>query len=164
MQEYLNQLRQASNAHIYFVALSGALMIPDMCSGMETADGVTTGQLYKAWVDQHITPRISMLSGEDCWGLRCSLLHQGRMTPHVGRYDRVLFIEPGGYGGVLHNNNISGALNIDVAIFVETMINAAEQWLAVNESNPNYINNSDKYMQKYPNGLPPYIVGVPVIS
>ena len=164
MQEYFNQVRHASRENLYYVALSGALMIPDMCSGMETLDGKTSGLLYKAWINKYVTPKISNLSGKDCWGFRCSLLHQGSMGPHQGIYNRVLFVEPGSSNSVFHNNVINDALNIDVSIFIETMVSAAEDWLALNEETPNYINNSKKYMRRYPCGLSPYISGVPVIA
>jgi hypothetical protein len=171
MQDYFAQVRQASASGLYFLALGGALVIPDMCSGMEAADGNTTGRLYKAWVDRHVSPHFTVgpshtpsFSGDDCWGLRCAFLHQGRLLPHSGTYNRVIFVEPNSSGMVLHNNVINDALNIDVPTFVAVIVNAAEQWLTGAQSTTNFRANYPRYMQRYPRGLPPYIVGIPVIA
>lgn len=171
MQYYFDQVRLAAKTKLYFLALAGALVIPDMCSGMETSDGRTNGVLYKAWVDEHLSSLFSVgptqspsFSGEDCWGLRCSFLHQGRLTPHQGSYSKIIFVEPGASSNIFHNNVINDALNIDVPIFVSTMVDAAEKWLASAQEMSNFQSNSASYMQRYPNGLPPYIAGVPVIA
>lgn len=171
MQDYFNQVRQAAETELYFLALAGALVIPDMCSGMEARDGRTNGMLYKAWVDERLSPlffagptQSPSFSGEDCWGLRCSLLHQGKLTPHQGSYSKINFVEPGASSIVFHNNIINDALNIDVPIFVTAMVDAAEKWLASARMMPNFQTNSVSYMQRYPNGLSPYILGVPVIA
>lgn len=55
-------------------------------------------------------------------------------------------------------------LNIDVRIFCEDIITGVEEWLLQNENASNYLKNNDKYMRRYPDGLKPYFVGVPVIS
>lgn len=171
MQDYFDQVRLAASTKLYFLALAGALVIPDMCSSMETVDGKTTGPLYKAWVDKYVAPHFTVgpnrtpsFSGEDCWGVRCSLLHQGRLIPHQGNYSRILFVEPGTSTNTFHNNVMNDALNIDVPLFVLTIADAAEKWLAVTQNTTNFEANRANYMQRYPIGLPPYIVGVPVIA
>ena len=59
---------------------------------------------------------------------------------------------------------MNDALNIDVRIFCNDLISGAEKWLEENENTDLYKKNYDKFMRRYPHGLPPYIVGVPVIS
>jgi hypothetical protein len=103
------------------------------------------------------------LSGEDCYGLRCALLHQGRLRPHGGNYNRIIFIEPHGRI-VMHNNVFNEALNIDVTRFAVDMVESAEQWLVAAEQTPAYQANYPHFMQRYPQGLAPYIVGIPVIA
>jgi hypothetical protein len=170
MRDYLDQVRRVAQTDLYFVTLGSALAIPDMCAGMETNDGRTTGALYKAWFDAHVGPKYVMgpdrqpsMTGEDCYGLRCALLHQGRLQPHQGGYQRVLFIEP--HGGItLHNNVMNDVLNIDVPTFANDMVSAAETWLVDAEKTSAYQANYSKFMQRYPDGLPPFIVGIPVIA
>jgi hypothetical protein len=96
---YFYQVRRASDVHLYYVALATALMIPDICSAMETPEGLTNRPSYVAWCDKWVAPKYATpygdhLTGEDCYGLRCSMLHQGRLSPHRGGYSRVLFVEP----------------------------------------------------------------------
>jgi hypothetical protein len=153
---------------LYYLTLASALVIPDMCSGLEAADGKTTGALYQAWFDRHVSQKYvgaagPSFSGEDCYGLRCAMLHQGRLEPHKGVYKRILFIEPHG-GLTLHNNVINDALNIDVTQFARDMVESAEQWLIAAEQIPEYQANYPRYMQRYAQGLPPYIGGTAVIA
>jgi hypothetical protein len=170
MEEYLDQVREAAKTPLYFLSLGAALTIPDMCAGMESADGQSKQALYRAWVDRHLAPRYTAgpghtpsFSGEDCYGLRCDFLHQGYLQPHKGVYKRIIFIEP--HKGLrLHNNVINDALNIDVTTFVNDMVDVAESWLAAARTSPNFIANYPKFMQRHEAGLPPYIGGIPVIA
>ena len=55
-------------------------------------------------------------------------------------------------------------MNIDVGIFSGDVLTGAEQWLAkVEGSEPNET-NYDRFLKRYPNGLPPYIGGILVIG
>ena len=143
MRDYFEQTRSASQVGLHLVALGAALAIPDMCSAMESSDGLATKQRYIAWFDQHVAPRYSgFVSGEDCYLLRCSMLHQGTTQHPKGNFSRILFTE----GGGLHNNIMNDALNLDVAL------------------TPEYQANFPRFIQRYPHGLAPFIVGAPVIS
>ena len=170
MHEYLDQVRRVARTSLYYLTLSSTLVIPDMCSGLESADGKTTGKLYKTWFDQHVAHKYTAgpsrqpsFSGDDCYGLRCAMLHQGRLEPHQGIYSRILFVEPH-LGVTLHNNVVNDALNLDVTQFADDMIESAEAWLATADQTPNYQANYPHYMQRYPDGLLPYIEGVTVIA
>jgi hypothetical protein len=170
IEDYFRQVRQAASSSLYFVALGAALVIPDMCSSMESADGQTTGALYENWFDKHVARHYTAgsyhtpsFSGKDCYGLRCAFLHQGRLEPHKGGYSRIIFIEPHS-GPTLHNNVMNDALNIDVPTFALGMVAAAEAWLGDASTTEEFKENYPHFMQRYPNGLPPYIVGIPVIA
>lgn len=166
MRDYFDQVSAAAQSNqLYFLALSGALVIPDMCSAMEQSDGRATRERYIAWFDRHVAPKYTgSMTGDDCYGLRCALLHQGRLGPHRGSYSRVLFVEPGSTGITMHNNVIDDALNIDVRVFVDDVVSSAYAWLSTAEQTPEYVANFPNFMQRYPLGLPPYIGGVPVIA
>ena len=168
MRDYLDQVRHVSQTSLYYLSLEASLVVPDMCSGLESPDGRTTGALYRDWFDKHVaqryvTPGGPSFTGADCYGLRCAMLHQGRLLPHQGSYKRVVFVEPHG-GMILHNNVIDGALNIDVTQFATDMVECAEAWLSTAEHTPEYRANYPQFMQRYPGGLAPYIVGLPVIA
>jgi hypothetical protein len=166
MRDFLAQIRRGLDAKLYYLSLFSALAIPDICGAMGSKDGRATGENYEAWFDEYVTPEYpiynNFLNGQDCWFLRCSLLHQGSSQHRKSTYERVIFVEPSSI--VLHCNVINDALNLHVEIFCTDLVGAAEKWLEENENTDLYKKNHDKFMRRYPDGLPPYIVGVPVIS
>ena len=92
---------------------------------------------------------------------RCSI-RNGRGIRWVT--SKIIFIEPSATGIVFHNNVMGDALNIDVRIFVEELVLAVEKWLTTVETTLEYQKNIASGVKRYPNGLPPYIVGLPVIA
>ncbi|CAN7307932.1 hypothetical protein LJR296_001460 [Cupriavidus necator] len=170
MQDLIQQIRWAINGHAYYLALYTSLTLPDICSAMESDDGLATGPKYKAWFDRYVASKYAMhggqptISGEVCWSYRCSALHQGRAQhPRLG-YSRILFIEPGAARGRLHNNVFNDVLNIDLPTFCGDIIDGVQAWLVDAQGTPNYQRNFPLFMQRYPDGLAPYILGIPVIA
>ena len=162
MDRLFDEIGAAVDNGLYFMALVATLTIPDMCAGLESADGKTTGVRYIAWFDHWVAPRYAPnFTGSDCWGLRCSLLHQGRAHPHQGLYTRAVFVEPNPVG-VFHNNVLDDALNLDIPFFCRDMIECAQQWLPTVEGTPHFEANRQAFFTRHPNGIAPYIVGVPV--
>ncbi len=172
MKDFFDQIRRAANTDLYFLSLSGALVIPDICSALDSSDGLANKTRYIDWFDRYVAHKYrgaagTHLTGLDCYGLRCSLLHQGRLEPHQGGYSRILFIEPNATGHTAitaHNNVLEDALNIDVRTFVNDLVSSAEDWLLSAEATSHYQANITQFMRRYPNGLPPYISGVAVIA
>src|SRR5438132_7430853 len=102
MRDFLDQVAiAANNQRLYYLALTGALVIPDICSALEAKDGQANGPRYIAWFDSHVAPRYAsarrppMLTGADWYRFRCSFLHQGTTQHPKSTYSRILFIEPG---------------------------------------------------------------------
>jgi hypothetical protein len=95
------------------------------------------------------------------------MLHQGRAI-HAGLgYDRVLFLEPrfaAARGWTFHNNVLNGALNLDLATFCKDVTDGARDWLRTVQGSTNYLKNFDRSFRRFPNGLPPFIVGAPVVT
>ncbi|MEK7624585.1 MAG: hypothetical protein AAB404_02620 [Patescibacteria group bacterium] len=165
MRGFLTQIKKGLDENLYLLSLFSALAIPDLCGAISSENGKASKEKYKAWFDNYVAPKYnSFLSGEDCYFFRCSLLHQGSSQHSKSDYKRVLFVEPSTTTSVFHNNIANGALNIDVGIFCNDLISGAKKWLSENEETALYKKNYDKFMRRYPNGLSPYIVGVPVIS
>ncbi len=169
MRDLFQQIERAAAANLYYVALLAGLSLPDICGAMESDNGEANRKKYIAWFDRWVAPKYmvrgaSSLSGEVCYYYRCSSLHQGRAAhPRLG-YSRVLFVEPGATTNVFHNNILNDALNIDLRLFVRDLLAGALEWLQQAEGSVNYKRNFALFMQRYPNGLAPYIVGVPVIA
>jgi hypothetical protein len=168
MRDFLDQVGAAVDARLYYLALFACLALPDICAAMESADGEATKQRYLDWFDrwlpQYAKNPYVQLTALDCYLFRCSLLHQGSAQHPKSSYDRILFVEPGASTNVFHMNSLGGALNIDVTVFCRDMLAAARQWLKTAESTAQYQQNYPRFMTRYPGGLAPYIVGVPVIG
>lgn len=165
IEDHLSQIRSANAGGLYYVALFSALALPDICGALEAPDGIATPQRYAAWFDQHVAAKYhGSLDGQTCYQFRCSMLHQATTQHPKSQYSRILFLEPGRSSVVMHNNVIDDALNIDVRIFCEDMVTAVESWLPAARQLPHFAGNEAKCVRRYPQGLPPYIVGVPVIG
>ncbi len=168
MEALFAQTLIAANAGLAYLALLGALCIPDTCASLEAADGIATGARYQAWFDQHLGHIYhgSGLSGEACWQFRCALLHQGTTqaaNPAKG-FARVLFVVPGASSNFFHRNVFNDAYNIDLVAFCTDMVNAGRSWQQTAIGTQPYETNVAKSISLYPNGLPPYMVGLPVIG
>lgn len=169
MRDLLNQIHGAVKGQAYYLALYASMTIPDICGAMESYDGQATKSKYIAWFDKYMAPKYfacgqATLTGEACYFYRCAVLHQGRAQhPKLG-FSRILFVEPGATTNVFHNNVLNDALNIDISIFCSDVLAGANAWLDETEKSPNYQKNFSLFMQRYPMGLPPYIVGVPVVA
>lgn len=171
MRDLITQVRLAADSRAYYLSLFAALTLPDICAAAESLDGQATGNRYIAWFDRYVAPKYTVgpdhspsLSGADCYYYRCSLLHQGSSQHPKSKFSRILFVEPGVTSNVFHNNILNDALNIDVRLFCNDILDGAEQWLTQAEKTPEYQQNYPRFLQRYSNGLPPYIVGIPVIG
>jgi len=169
MRDFLDQIDAATNANFYYVACACALAVPDICTGLEASDGRATGARYRTWFDQWVAPKYGFqggtsLDGDACYRLRCSLLHEGSALPTGGSFSRVLFVEPDASGNVFHNNVLNDALNLDVRIFCRDVTDSARTWLTTAEGTEPFATNFERFIRRHPNGLAPYIVGVPVIG
>jgi len=165
MRDLLEQIQRGLELNLYYLSLFVALTIPGICGAMASEDGLATGDKYKNWFDQYVAPKYHVfLTAEDCYLFRCSVLHQGTTQHPRSGYSRIVFVEPSVTKSVLHCNILNDALNIDVRVFCNDIIEGAKLWLQQNEQTEIYRKNCDKFSRRYPNGLSPYIVGVPVIG
>lgn len=164
MREILNQIELALTVNLYYLALFVSLTLPDICGAIDSDDGEASGAKYKAWFDKYMTPKyIGFLTGDDCYFFRCSLLHQGSSQHSRSSYSRILFVEPGAEMSA-HCTGFNDTLGIDLRIFCGDMISSVKQWLDETENTEKFENNYNKFMKRHPQGLPPYIKGVPVIG
>jgi len=164
MRNFLSQIEISLQANLYYVSLFASLAVPDICGAINSESGKASGRKYVKWFDKHVGQKYPFFTGKDCYRFRCSLLHQGSSQRSDARYSRILFIEPSATTNISHNNILNDALNIDVRIFCLDIVEGAREWLGEVEQTQRYERNYSKFMRRYPNGLPPYIVGVPIIS
>ncbi|MGJ7910466.1 hypothetical protein [Neobacillus sp. LXY-1] len=159
MEDLFNEIERGLDARVYHLSLGIALCIPDICAALQSDDGKTSGKKYKEWYNKYVGDKI-MMTADDCYYFRCSFLHQGSTQHEKSSYKKVIFVEPS--SNVFHNNVINDVLNIDVRIFCKDMIKSGRDWLKDVKDNKNFIRNHESSFKRYPNGLAPYIVGIPV--
>lgn len=84
------------------------------------------------------------------------------------QYKRIFYFEPGstvlGHRNVI-NNPDGKHLNLDVSIFCEDVIQAAEEWLRERRKAPTseFQRNYAHFTRRYPDGMTPY-TNLPVIT
>jgi len=106
----------------------------------------------------------SPLTGDACYRFRCSLLHQGSSQHPESPYERIIFVEPGTTTNVIHYSMSNNVLIIDVNMFCLEVIAGARLWLDANEDTERYQSNYANFARRHPNGLSPFVGGVPVIG
>jgi hypothetical protein len=90
--EKLAEIRSALKLGLYDCALALSLTLPDMCGKVEYPGESSKRKRYKDWFSIYAEPLFTMpatkvpegktvkytwLTGEECWALRCSVLHAG---------------------------------------------------------------------------------------
>lgn len=104
MDELIAQIRQASASGLYYLALLGALTLPDICGALNSENGRASGPKYRDWLRKYIPEQAD--EADDIYGPRCSLLHQGQAKPKGGQFP-IAFTHPS--VGQLHKlSTVSG--------------------------------------------------------
>lgn len=150
MKQYIDAIFKSINTENYFSALSIALMMPDICSTLESENNIGSRRLYYEWFDKYLshyytdtenfdTP-IVFLSGKECYALRCSYLHQG--IHEIGHQSilekednpaqRIQFVAKEMPQDKI---KLGGIVLLNLNIFCLLMIIAVEQWLKDNSDN-----------------------------
>lgn len=84
--QLVQDIRKALENNLYFVALSSALTLPDICGKVAYPEESSSRKRYISWYDDEIgkyeknpedKENMPYLSGEVIYSLRCSLLHEG---------------------------------------------------------------------------------------
>lgn len=168
MDDFLQEIEQALENNLFFVALQATLALPDICGALQSDDSV--GKRYKEWFNQYGRKHTySRMTAEDCYYFRCSMLHQASTvpSPYDGEqlnYTRILFVvEP---ECLYHNNVINGALNIDLHIFCRGIIAGVREWQRHMEETQNevYAKKYSQMIRVYMEGLAPYTQGLITIT
>lgn len=164
MEELIRQIRRASDGGQYYLALIGALMLPDICGALGSDDGRASGPKYTAWLRARVPEEAG--DADLIYGLRCSLAHQGRAMPHQGSFP-IAFMYPSPDVAQLHNlSTVVGSDQVgwlSIPIFVEDVTRGAEQWLGKFGGTATVRRNLQKFARLRPEGLPPHVSG-PVIA
>lgn len=125
----------------WYAGLFVALSLPDIAGWVDDPTQGSNAR-YASWFEHFITPVYTrqvggvphkFLSGDDCYALRCSLLHEGRdETLHQRArdvLDRFQFIAPQP-GRVVHCNQAGNKLQLQVDVFCRDICNGIAAWVA----------------------------------
>lgn len=166
LEPILAEMDKALNAGAYHLAITLALSLPDICSALEQSDGRTKPSLYRDWYNVHLAASFSAMSADDCYSLRCGVLHQGQLgiMQRGAAFTRVLFFLPDPQQRVLHNCTINNALQFDATLFCSDVARAVRSWFAAKGADAIVQANLPNLLQYRPNGHPNYAVGVPMIA
>lgn len=165
MEDFLNQIENALEYNLYYIALQSTLTLPDICSSLISATPTKrkVRQEYVDWYTNHFKDNL-YLSAEDCYYFRCANVHQAKTIHANSNYSRILFIEPQTAPITIHNCIINDVLCIDVNKFCKGMISSVRSWINSVKGTEPFETNYKSFIKRYPNGLPPYVVGIPIIS
>jgi hypothetical protein len=171
MEELIKELKIALDNKLYITAINTALIIPDICSALQSSNGRTNGKKYSNWFNEFVSEKYSEnLYGSDVYKLRCASLHQGKFNYDYDNYDRILF-QPTTINVIMHNcisaNNggiTEKALILNIEIFINDIIVGHSNWLSKMKDNPFYEMNLKQSFKYNPLGVKPHVVGIPIIA
>ncbi|WP_225770559.1 hypothetical protein [Inquilinus sp. Marseille-Q2685] len=137
MQRYINAIEASLSSENWYAALGIALMMPDVCSGLEEGYGRGRSR-YIEWFDTYmlrkytynhaISGPIIFLNGRNCYALRCAYLHQGSedLSQHEVRenLDRIKFTTSG-----THCGRINNLLILNVHEFCRDICESVREWI-----------------------------------
>lgn len=168
MEDLLDDIEAASAAGLHYVALWSALTIPDFCGALGYPNGIATGPRYVKWWDANLPEYLGHFPGERAWAFRCSMLHQGRALHSKWPRDRVLLMEPDTRGSRMHCVQIDAGTErariLYIPELVRDLVTAARSWLAARDNDSVVQKNLDRFVRRRPDGVAPYVVGIPLIG
>lgn len=142
MKRFTDAGRKALADGNLYAALSLALMLPDICGSIEDPGPSKSQRRYERWCRTWLQPKFTRLASgfaremiyltaEDCYQLRCSLIHSGSAGIETAKrnLDRVEFFDN---TTKLHCTYVHGPnlkfLQLNAEKFSLTMYDAVDEW------------------------------------
>lgn len=131
MDRFTDAVHRALQSQNWYAALFITFSLPDICSRLESDNDRTNGEKYAKWFDKYMlwySGDYAAMSGDDCYVLRCSMLHEGvsdvSHQKRKGVLDRFYF-------GVLplHLIQIDNVMHLNVHEFCGHMAHGVSRWL-----------------------------------
>lgn len=144
IRHMVSDVRAALNAKAWFAALALAVALPEICGKLDEPK-LSPGARYSRWFDRYLarlyldnaTPPQPMMTGGDCFALRCAVLHEGSDELGAHKAAQVLarftFAAPPDGAGSVHRNVIYGrgaTMLVQVDEFCEEICSAVEAWMS----------------------------------
>lgn len=137
MEEIIEAVEKATLSKNWYGALFIALTIPDICGKIETPCE-TSLQRYISWFNKYLLVEYNnYLNAEDCYALRCALLHEGsdsiKTQSARKALEHILFLTDGAHKSLFNNCNFNGKietfLQLRVDLFCKDVCESAKSWL-----------------------------------
>lgn len=139
MNRFITAIKAALSTENYYAALLMAITIPDICGNLENPEKKSQ-ERYVEWFNRYMVDKYTVmvgggsyvfLSGEDCYALRCSFIHEGVDNIMTQRARKALtsfiFVKPG--RNIIHRNQCDDKLQLQVDMFCLEICQAVEQWV-----------------------------------
>ena len=134
------------------------LAIPDSGGAISSHNGRADSGSYRKWFDKYVAPKYRSignhhLTGEECYFLRCSLLHRGSMQTQTWK---IIFCEFPQTDGFVHPIFLTqdGIIVIEPKTFCNRMVIAAYDWLEESYNDTNFKKNSINFMTLFSISFP----------
>ncbi len=158
----LEQIEKCVNQKLYYVAIVASLAIPDIGGAIDSNNGKATSLKYQGWFDKYAAPKYqgigeNHLTGEECWSLRCSMIHQGKaQNKAFKKYSDIIFSEIPQIDSRVNPLFLtkSKILLVEPKTFCNNMVYAAYDWLEVVYNNELFKKNTDKFMTLFSLSFP----------
>lgn len=159
-----DEILKAVSAGLYSVPIFMSAAIPDMCAALESDDGRTSATKYKAWFEKWAAHKMSLMTAEDCYLLRCGLIHQGKLGGLKGDVSQVVFPLPNPAFATLANCRSNDVYVYDIFSFCSDMIRSSDDWWQASKDNSMVLKNAQHVLKVHPTGWGNAISGLPVLA
>lgn len=143
MEDFLNALRISVSTENWYAAIMIALSLPDICGSIDIPGKDKSQKRYADWFDIHVGKKYTIISpsgeeivfmtGNDCYALRCAVLHQGISDTMDQKAHDVVDYFRFHHSKVCHMHNLQqkGRLLIDIPTFCNDIIEGVLEWEGV---------------------------------
>lgn len=159
-----DEILKAVSSGLYSVPIFMSAAIPDICAALESDDGRTTAARYRAWFDKWAADRMTLMTAEDCYSLRCGLIHQGKLGGLKGEISQVIFPLPNPAIATFANCRFNDVYMYDIASFCSDMISSSNDWWGIVEGNSTVMQNAKHILKVHASGWGNAISGIPVLA
>jgi hypothetical protein len=159
-----DEILKAVSSGVYSVPIFMSAAIPDICAALESDDGRTSATRYQAWFDKWAASRMSLMTAEDCYSLRCGLIHQGKLGGLKGGISQVVFPLPNPAFSTLANCRFGDVYMYDISSFCSDMISSSDDWWQASKDNSTVLENAKHVLKVHPTGWGNAISGIPVLA
>jgi hypothetical protein len=158
------EIEKAISAELFYLALLLTLTLPDICAALEQPDGRANKKFYIDWYNKNIFQKIGGLTAEEARELRNTVVHQSHaMASKKRKYTRIIFTMPTTQY-TIDSMILNDAMTFNVDAFCKRWLKCVRDWIDISKSDSNVQVNLPWLLQIRPSGLPPYIVGQPIIA